>query len=312
MMTAPLTLLSGGLSTELEAAGLLIQGDPLWSARLLHTNPQAIKDVHKSYLFSGSDVLSTATYQASIEGFIQHLGMKADAAAELFNVAASLAKEAAFEFNAQSTDKKNVLIAGSVGPYGAFLHDGSEYTGAYVKDMSIEELKNWHRVQMQCLSSAGVDVFAFETIPSRKEAEALVQLLREFPNTKAWLSYSCQSVSSTSYGDKFEEAVKVAAATPQLVAIGVNCCSPNFVGSLLSSANKNTGLDIDWIVYPNSGEKWDHTLGWQNPDNDISLSKHALEWVQLGARWIGGCCRTTPSDIANLQDILRPKATNKH
>ncbi|KAM5181877.1 uncharacterized protein ACMZJ9_002293 [Mantella aurantiaca] len=309
-MAERVRILSGGLSTELEAAGFLIQGDPLWSARLLHTNPQAIKDVHTSFLRSGSEVLSTATYQASIKGFVQHLGMNVDEAAELFKVAVSLAKEAAEEFNMQSSEKRNILIAGSVGPYGAFLHDGSEYTGSYVRDMSIEELKNWHRVQMQCLASAGVDLFAIETIPSQKEAEAVIQVLREFPNSKAWLSYSCQNMSCTSYGDKFEEAVKVSAATSQLVAIGANCCSPDIISSLLSSANKNCNLKIDWIVYPNSGEKWDGKLGWKGSNSGKHLSEHALEWCQLGARWIGGCCRTSPSGIESLQETLRPSGAN--
>lgn len=304
-MAEQVTILSGGLSTELEAAGFLIQGDPLWSARLLHTNPQAIKTVHTNFLKSGADVLSTATYQATIEGFIRHLGLNFDEAANLFTVAVRQAQESAEAFTMQSPEKRKILIAGSVGPYGAFLHDGSEYTGNYVKDMSIQELKDWHRTQMKCLAAAGIDLFAFETIPSQKEAEALVQLLREFPNTKAWLSYSCQDMSMTSFGEKFDEAVSIAAGSDQLVAVGVNCCSPALVGPLLTSANQARGQKIDWIVYPNSGEKWNHNLGWQGSNTDKALSEYALEWVQLGARWIGGCCRTTPSDIASIRDILQ-------
>ncbi|XP_075056083.1 betaine-homocysteine S-methyltransferase-like isoform X2 [Mixophyes fleayi] len=302
-------ILSGGISTELETAGFLIKGDPLWSARLLHTNPQAIKDVHTEFLKSGADVLSTATYQASIEGFKQHLGLNVDEAAELFKVGVCVAKEAAQEFNVQSSGKREVVIAGSIGPYGAFLHDGSEYTGSYVRDISIEVLKDWHRVQMQCLASAGIDLFAFETIPGLKEAEALVQLLREFPNTKAWLSYSCQSISSISYGEKFEDAVKIATGSDQLVAVGVNCCPPAFVSPLLTSANKIRGLNIDWIVYPNSGEKWDHSLGWLGSYTE-KPAVEALEWVKLGARWIGGCCRITPSEIASLKEILQASNSN--
>ncbi|KAG8586472.1 hypothetical protein GDO81_005387 [Engystomops pustulosus] len=301
-MAAELTILSGGLSTELEAAGFLIQGDPLWSARLLHTNPQAVKTVHTN----GANVLSTATYQASIEGFKQHLGLNFEEAANLFTVAVCQAKESSDAFIRQHAETRKMLIAGSIGPYGAFLHDGSEYTGSYVKDMSIEELKDWHRTQMQCLAAAGVDLFAFETIPSLKEAEALVQLLREFPNNKAWLSYSCQSTSLTSFGERFDEAVNIAERSNQLVAIGVNCCSPAFVGPLLKSANSKRVRKIDWIVYPNKGENWDHKLGWQG-STDKAISEYALEWVQLGARWIGGCCRTTPKDIASIQDTLKTK-----
>ncbi|XP_040281184.1 homocysteine S-methyltransferase 1-like [Bufo bufo] len=304
-MAEQVTILSGGLSTELEAAGLLIQGDPLWSARLLHTNPQAIKTVHTNFLRSGAEVLSTATYQASVEGFKQHLGLNSDEAANLFTVAVQQAKESAEDFTRQCSEKRRIVIAGSIGPYGAIPHDGSEYTGSYVKDMTIEQLKDWHRIQMKCLAAAGIDLFAFETIPSQKEAEALVQLLREFPNHRAWLSYSCQSASMTSFGERFDEAVSIAAGSTQLMAVGVNCCSAAFVGPLLSSANKKLRQNIDWIVYPNSGEKWDHKLGWQGSNTDKAISEYALEWIQLGARWIGGCCRTTPTDIASIQDILR-------
>ena len=50
----------------------------------------------------------------------------------------------------------------------------------------------WHRPQAECLEAAGADLIAFETVPNIKEAEALVDLLREFPNSKAWLSFSCK------------------------------------------------------------------------------------------------------------------------
>uniref|UniRef100_A0A8C5LPS1 Hcy-binding domain-containing protein n=1 Tax=Leptobrachium leishanense TaxID=445787 RepID=A0A8C5LPS1_9ANUR len=259
----------------------ILPGDPLWSARLLKTNPQAIKSVHASFLKSGADVLTTATYQASVLGFQNHLNLNEEEAAELFHVGVRLAREAAEELN------KNVLIAGSIGPYGAFLHDGSEYTGNYVTDMTIEDLKNWHRPQMHCLASAGIDMFAFETIPSQKEAQALIMLLREFPNIKAWLSYSCKSTSSTCYGDKFEEAVKVGIGSDQLVAVGVNCCPPDIVTPLLASANKNQTPKTGWIVYPNSGEAWDHDSGWQGRSTEKPLESRVLQWVNLGANWIG-------------------------
>ncbi|XP_029460393.1 homocysteine S-methyltransferase 1-like isoform X2 [Rhinatrema bivittatum] len=279
-------ILDGGLSTELEAAGFQIQGDPLWSARILHTNPKAIKDVHLRFLQSGADVITTATYQASVEGFSRHLGLKRAEAAELLRLAVSVAKEAAEEFSCQSSERKSILIAGSVGPYGAFLHDGSEYTGHYVDTMSLEELKAWHRQQIQCLESAGIDLIAMETIPSQKEAEALVDLLREFPNIKAWLSYSCQDGQCTSHGEKFEEALRVAAKSDQLVAVGVNCCPPSFVSPLLTSANKSRCLGIDWIVYPNSGEAWDPRDGWKGSSTEKPLAAWAPEWVHLGAKWI--------------------------
>lgn len=62
----------------------------------------------------------------------------------------------------------------------------------------MQELIEWHRPQVNALIEAGVDMLAFETIPAQKEAEGLVQLLREFPSSKAWISFSCKvNYSST-------------------------------------------------------------------------------------------------------------------
>ncbi|KAK3557414.1 hypothetical protein QTP70_026654 [Hemibagrus guttatus] len=258
-------ILDGGLSTELEERGFQIQGDPLWSARILYTNPNAIKDVHYRFLQCGSDVITTATYQASIEGFIKHLGLKPEEAEDLIMSGVRLARESAADFMASglTADKQRgvPLVAGSVGPYGAFLLDGSEYTGVYASSMSVEELKNWHRPQIRSLVAAGVDLLALETIPSLKEAEALVELLREFPAAKAWLSFSCKDAQNISDGNRFARAVQVACNSSQLVAVGVNCSPPALVTPLLESAKSHKAANVNWVVYPNSGEDWDPSTG---------------------------------------------------
>ncbi|XP_057193548.1 homocysteine S-methyltransferase YbgG isoform X1 [Triplophysa rosa] len=299
-------ILDGGLATELEANGFQLQGDPLWSARLLHTNPKAIKEVHYRYLQSGSDVITTATYQASIEGFVKHLGLGLEEAQQLMMSGVQLAKDTVEDFMSQdmsSEDRRKPLVAGSVGPYGAFLHDGSEYTGAYEDRMTVEELKDWHRPQIRCLVKAGVDVVAMETIPCLKEAEALVEVLKEFPDTKAWLSFSCKDSHHISSGRTFSEAVQVACRSSQLVAVGVNCCPPSLVTPLLESAMSHKKADFSWVVYPNSGEDWDTKTGWQTK-KWTSFAKLTLDWKERGAMWFGGCCRVGPADITGLKKEL--------
>lgn len=300
-------ILDGGLATHLETQGFALGGDPLWSARLLHTNPEAIKYVHKSFLLSGSDVVTTATYQASVEGFVQVLGVTCEHARELLVSGVHLAKDTAQKFIADNkTGQAHALVAGSIGPYGAFLHDGSEYTGAYAKEMSVEELKCWHRPQMECLTSAGADVIAFETIPSIKEGEALVQLLREFPNTEAWLSFSCKDERRISDGSLFSDVVQMSLKSPQLVAVGVNCCSPDLVEPILDSAKSLMNPDLSWVVYPNSGESWDTQKGWLSPEKKAgSLSQYCDTWRRQGAAFIGGCCRVGPTQIKELRQVLK-------
>ncbi|KAK2835946.1 hypothetical protein Q5P01_016430 [Channa striata] len=301
-------ILDGGLATQLEAQGCHLQGDPLWSARLLHTNPQAIRDAHYRFLLSGADVVTTATYQASVTGFINHLNVSSESARELLMSGVHLAKETIEKFvvDSRPAGQSCALVAGSVGPYGAFLHDGSEYTGVYAANMSIEELKAWHRPQISCLAAAGADLIALETMPSIKEAEALVELLREFPNSKAWLSFSCKDGRCISDGSPFTDAVQIASRSMQLVAVGVNCCSPAVVEPLLDSARSLLSPNMSWVVYPNSGEEWDSEQGWlTSGKRSASIPELSQSWMKKGAALIGGCCRISPADIAELRQKLK-------
>ncbi|XP_029356806.1 uncharacterized protein LOC115042604 isoform X2 [Echeneis naucrates] len=305
-------ILDGGLATELEAQGADLQGDPLWSARLLHTHPQTIRDAHFRFLLSGADVVTTATYQASIAGFTTHLDVSSECARELLISGVHLAKEAVERFvsDCRPTGQRRPLVAGSIGPYGAFLHNGSEYTGAYAEQMSIE-LKAWHRPQLHCLTAAGADLIAFETIPSLKEAEALVELLREFPSSEAWLSFSCKDGRCVSDGSRFTDAVQMAKKCSQLVAIGVNCCSPALVEPLLDSAVSLLCPDMSWVVYPNSGEEWHTERGWlPSARASASILELSCKWREQGAALIGGCCRVGPTQITELQQHFKGSRTS--
>ncbi|XP_029285471.1 homocysteine S-methyltransferase 1 isoform X1 [Cottoperca gobio] len=282
-------ILDGGLATELEAQGFKLQGDPLWSARLLHTDPQAIREAHYRFLLSGADVITTATYQASISGFIKHLDVSSERARELLMSGVHLAKESVDRFvsDTRPAGPRRPLVAGSVGPYGAFLLDGSEYTGDYAAEMSVEGFKVWHRPQIECLAAAGVDLVAFETIPSLKEAQALLELLREFPNTNAWLSFSCRDGQRISDGGAFKDAVQIVNRSTQLVAVGVNCCSPELLEPLLASAG-SLRTDASWVVYPNSGEDWDSEHGWRTSEKaSASIPALSHTWMKQGAALIG-------------------------
>ncbi|CAN9500276.1 unnamed protein product [Ophioblennius macclurei] len=303
-------ILDGGLGTELEARGAELQGDPLWSARLLHTNPQVIRDVHDSFLLGGADVICTATYQASIPGLVQHLSLSAEGARELLASGVQLAKDAVKKFDCGSRCRP--LVAGSVGPYGASLHDGSEYSGVYAEKMSVEELKLWHQPQVEILSAAGVDLIALETIPSLKEAEALVELLREFPNCEAWLSFSCKNARSISDGTPFANAVQTVCRSSQLLAVGVNCCPPAMVEPLLDAASSlKLPPGMGWVVYPNSGAAWDTKGGWQQSSRTSAWTPElSRTWRKQGAIMMGGCCCVGPADIAELRRHLKDDVTS--
>ncbi|XP_077464298.1 homocysteine S-methyltransferase YbgG [Stigmatopora argus] len=301
-------ILDGGLATELEAQGAHLQGDPLWSARLLHTNPQAIKAAHHCFLLNGADIITSATYQATIQGFIQHLAVGPDAARELLGSGFRLATDAVTAFDSGVPAGRKATVAASIGPYGAFLHDGSEYSGLYAEKMSIEELKAWHRPQMEGLAAAGAELFALETIPSVKEAAALVELLREFPNCDAWISFSCKDGTRVSDGSLFQDGVRVVDKSAQVLAVGVNCCPPKWVESLLDSVTALRTPDRKWVVYPNSGEDWDSHHGWKtSAEMPTSIAALSDTWLKQGAALIGGCCRVNPDQIGHLRRHLRER-----
>ncbi|KAF8771558.1 Homocysteine S-methyltransferase like protein [Argiope bruennichi] len=230
---------------------------------MLHKNPDAIVRVHDKYLANGAEIIITASYQASIPGFQKHLGVTSEKSKELLKSSVELARKAIREHRNKTKETKEIFVAGSVGSYGAALADGSEYTGDYCDIITHEELISWHRPRIECLIDAGVDLLAFETIPSVKEGEALMKLLKEFPNVKAWLSFSCQSMHQTSHKEDIATSALTCmkmAPPGQLVAIGVNCCPPEFAKSLLKDIGAvSNGFPL--IVYPNSGEKWDTNEG---------------------------------------------------
>ena len=276
----------GGLATELEASGHDLS-DALWSARLLVDAPEAIKAAHSAFFRAGARIATTASYQASFEGFASR-GIGREKAKRLLRRSVELAKEARDEVGGEG-----LWVAASIGPYGAALADGSEYRGRY--GLSVAELTAWHRARLETLAEAEPDVLALETVPDSDEGAALMAAI-EGLGLPAWLSYTIDG-ARTRAGQPLDEAFAVARDVAEVVAVGVNCCSPADVPRAIEIAREATGKPV--IVYPNSGEGWDARLrtwtGGSRFDPD-----QAGEWITAGARIIGGCCRIRPADIAAL------------
>ena len=293
----PIMVLDGALATELESRGADLV-DPLWSAKYLVEQPELIRRVHWEYFNAGADVATTATYQATFEGFGRR-GFDLAAAADLMRGAVTLAIEARDDFWALPANRKGrlrPLIAASIGPYGAFLADGSEYRGRY--GLSESELKSFHRPRLEVLAKSGADLLAFETIPSLGEALALAELLTEYPSLCAWLSFSCQDGSRNCEGQLVAECAAALQPFTQIAALGVNCTRPEPIASLLRFMAANT--DKPLLAYPNSGERYDAVAKtWLGSAE--AFAAQSRSWYEAGARLIGGCCRTTPDDIAQLR-----------
>lgn len=307
------TVLDGGFSTQLSShVGDRIDGDPLWTSRFLVTHPEAVRATHLDFLRAGCEIIETNTYQASITGFVKYLDITPEESLGLVRKGVELAKDAVAlyqrecELNENPVVNPEPLIAGSCGPYGAALHNGSEYTGSYGKDVSKESLIEWHRSRIQTLLNSGVDLLALETIPCSVEADALMDLLREFPGAKCWISFSCNGPNRTLVdGSSFvDTALGCYRKRPgQIVAVGVNCLAPQYVAPLLENINKKRNEFVPLIAYPNSGEKYTVEKGWHGMGEGewIPIENFVNKWIGLGTKYIGGCCRTTAMDIVNIR-----------
>lgn len=372
-------VLDGGLSNQLQAQGCDLS-DHLWSARLLADDPAQIVAAHAAYVRAGAQVVITASYQASYEGFARR-GLERRQVEALLRRSVHLARQAAGAgggraaapvgadgggagaahgagpaprapaaragraeeagagrggprpvartgpggpdggqcgggglggaepgADAQPADgaaaragavaPEGVWVAASVGPYGAVLADGSEYRGGY--GLSVRELAEFHRPRIAALAQARPDVLALETVPDLDEAEAMLGAAEDC-GVPVWLSYSVEG-SRTRAGQPLERAFALAAGREQVIAVGVNCCTPADADAAVRLAAQVTGKPV--VVYPNSGEGWDATeRDWRGPSTFDP--ERVAAWQSEGARLIGGCCRVGPDRIADLAIAVR-------
>lgn len=300
-----LLVVDGAMATELEKRGIDTSSD-LWSATALIEAPQKITAVHRSYFEAGADVAITNTYQANVAAF-ERQGLNRVQSEALITQAVRCAQEARADFYASLTSKQRALrakvplVAGSVGPYGAYLADGSEYTGNY--SLTENEYQSFHYPRLALMDKAGVDLFAIETQPNFDETRALLDLIsQKFPHQTAWLSFSVKDSTHLCDGTPIAQAVQYFEQYKQVTAIGVNCLALEKVEAVIKNIKKKTNKPI--IVYPNNGDQYDpHTKTWNSNQNSATFSELVPLWQAAGARLIGGCCRTTPADIADIATI---------
>ena len=289
-------LTDGGLATQCEAMGCNIDG-ALWSATLLQSNPRAIVAAHRAYLDVGAEIIATASYQASRYGFMA-TGSSADEADELIASSVTLAAQARDEYLRDNPDSQCVpMIAASIGPFGAVLHDGSEYTGQY--NVSDETLQEFHRGRLDLLDHSDADLLACETIPSRQEATILAELLRDVTKP-AWVSFSCCDERHISDGTPIADTAALFRHHPRVVAVGVNCTAPHLMLPIIDTL-KLAAPDKAIVVYPNSGEIY-HSgdNSWSGSASAAHYTQTAQEWLDAGAMLVGGCCRIGPAQIAAM------------
>ncbi|TXG63688.1 hypothetical protein EZV62_010682 [Acer yangbiense] len=328
-------VIDGGLATELESHGADLN-DPLWSAKCLLSSPHLIHRVHLDYLEAGADIIITASYQATIQGF-EAKGFSKEEGETMLKKSVEIACEARDTYYERCSESscdvagdgkilkhRPVLVAASVGSYGAYLADGSEYSGNYGDAITLETLKDFHRRRVQVLVESGPDLIAFETVPNKLEAQAYAELLEEEDiRIPAWFSFNSKDGNNVVSGDSLVECASIAESCKKVVAVGINCTPPRFIHGLISAIKKEYNIHCNHgehdmllvsarhandlavttkpiLIYPNSGEFYDATIKeWvQNTGvSDEDFVSYVNNWRKAGASLVGGCCRTTPNTI---------------
>jgi len=301
----PFIINDGAFSTELEARGCDIN-DELWSAKILYEDPAKVKEVHLSYYEAGADISTSGSYQASVPGFMKK-GFSEEESRRLIVLSMQLLKEARDEYLEAHPGRKGELIAAAaVGPYGAYLANGAEYTGDYGhSEGERQAIRRFHEERMALLKEGGADVFVCETLPCLWEAEIEAETAEKL-NLAAWVSFSCRDGEHISDGTPIAECAKSLLKYDNVIAVGVNCTHPRYISSLIREIRGAIGDALPVIVYPNGGEEYDPvTKMWSGKYAAGNFKGLAREWYDAGARILGGCCRTTPGDIRELAALRR-------
>ena len=294
-------ILDGGLATELEKRGHRLDTH-LWSARLLKDHPETIRSVHLDYLVAGADCVTSASYQATIPGFAQ-AGLDRDQSRMLLRESIRLAKSACREFEQSDSGaaRQRHLVAASIGPWGAYLADGSEYTGNY--RISPSKLREFHLERWLLLAEESPDVMLCETIPSRMELETLVELARQTPELETWISVCCRDENHLGDGTPLGDVGSLLDSAREVQRLGVNCVPPDSVAGQLAALGSVT--DKPLIAYPNSGETWlAERKQWSGESTLEGFEELAQKWLDQGLSGVGGCCRTGPEHIAILRNLV--------
>ena len=294
-LTNHTVVLDGAMSTPLERLGADTNND-LWTAKALIDNEELVYEVHKMYFEAGADLIITDTYQA-----FEKVGYSEKEARNLIKKAVKIAQKARDDYE-NKTGKHN-YIAGTIGPYGAYLANGSEYRGDY--ELSVEEYQQFHLPRIEELVNAEVDILAIETQPKLDEVLAILELLKEkYPQQKVYVSYTLSDDDTISDGTPLPRAIHALEDYSQVIAVGINCVKLELVEPALKNMKEIT--DKHLIVYPNSSAVYNpKSKTWSQTKTSATFEELIPNWYEAGARIIGGCCTTGPKEIKAVADFIK-------
>lgn len=294
-------ILDGGIGTELERLGAPMDHEA-WCAVALETHPQLVRDVHRSYIDAGADIITVNTYAATRHA-LTNGGMEKN-----FTRWNELAVQLARETLDASEVDRNILIAGSVSNFGHFT---DQYTD--------EQLAPNFRDQAEILVENGVDFIILETLGAKTSTiVTALNAITEF-NVPIWVAVSCAADHESGQLFLGIEESRIHSHRPlahQELGGAIDTIM-NTAGSALLVMHSTVDTTLPALqllqshydglrgAYPNAGY-------WTRPEwafvDQISPEDYldrACKWLDTGARIVGGCCGIGPDHIAALSKGLR-------
>ncbi len=322
LLDKPVLLLDGGLGTTLEDEhGIQFSSaTPLWSSHLLVENTSTLESVQRDFADAGADVILTATYQASLQGFkntrlYSENGIGQDEA-ERYMLSAVRIARGAFQ-------GRPGLVALSLGAYGATTVPSTEYSGEY-GGMTEDDLYNFHLNRISTFTRNDewktIALVAIETVPRIDEVRAARRMMRQVQSKDYWISCVFPNDDRLPDGTEIDELVEALTEGERPPwAIGINCTKIHKVAELIrrweEGAEKLQVALPRLVIYPDGagGKVYDtklqqwigddgHQPPWEEQMCDIVReTKRRGRWKGL---LVGGCCKTTPKLIKNLRKRL--------
>src|SRR5918911_4985682 len=275
-----ITVFDGAMGTMLYNKGVYINRS---YDELNLTNPDLVREVHEEYVRAGADVIETNTFGATAH-HLQQYGL--DGSLHEINVAAArIARSAADE---------RAYVAGAIGPLGLRIEPYGP--------TSFDEARAMFRRQAEALLEGGVDLFIIETFSDISEMREALHAVRELSDLPVVAQMTVQMDGNTLFG-----------TTPEVIAarldewgadvVGLNCgVGPAIV---LGAIEKMRGVtDKKLSAQPNAGLPRDVQGRQFYMCSPEYMAKFAKRLIQAGAKFIGGCCGTTPAHIKLISDAV--------
>ena len=287
-------VLDGALGTELERRGFETTL-PLWSAKALIENPGLVWEIHKDYVEAGADVLSACTFRTT-PYTLRKVGLE-HRAEELTHQAIRYARAAFSEVPLPAGGQQGGKIAGSIAPLEDCYHPE--------RAPAIEILKSEHTRFAQMLADAGADLLLVETQNSAREAVIAAEAALK-TGLPVWVSLMPKSASDIFNGDPLAETAQELHRMGVAVIL-VNCAKPAIIAGAFGTLTQALP-DAQLGLYSNLLDESPSPTRWGKAGDGGAFADWLSRFAPR-ASVLGGCCGTTPEDIAALSRRVELRST---